>query len=161
MIFSENRCPLFGIMLWVSMARGRTGSCRADKVSGNFSGRRGRAAARGGDAPGPAHHPHLAARSAAAEEPVAAVGLESRNGDAGRHLEPLQHRPATRIDPSPVAGVAFPAAGPELAVDPGDPGDEAGARDGAQDRPGLRIDLVDLSVRILPHPERAFGPGEP
>ena len=50
---------------------------------------------------------------------------------------------------------------PELAVDPGDAGDEAVGLDGAKDRACLGIDLVDLPVAILPDPERAFGPGEP
>ncbi len=76
---------------------------------------------------------------------------------------------SSRSRTSPVCGsirrtslaVAFPGAVPELAVDPGDPGDEAVGLDGAKDRPGLGIDLMDLPVAILPHPERAFGPGEP
>ena len=50
---------------------------------------------------------------------------------------------------------------PELAVDPGDAGDEAVGLDGAQNRPGLGIDLMDLALPILPDPERPFGPGEP
>ena len=50
---------------------------------------------------------------------------------------------------------------PELAVDPGDPGDEAVGLDGAKNRAGLGIDLMDLTVAILPDPERPFGPGEP
>ena len=49
---------------------------------------------------------------------------------------------------------------PELAVDPGDPGDEAVGLDGAKNRPCLGIDLMDLPVPILPHPERPFGPCE-
>ena len=47
---------------------------------------------------------------------------------------------------------------PELAVDPGDPGDEAVALDGAENRSGFGIDLMDLAVAILPDPERTFGP---
>ena len=50
---------------------------------------------------------------------------------------------------------------PELAVDPGDAGDEAVGLDGAENRPGLGVDLVDLSIPILPHPEHPFGPREP
>jgi hypothetical protein len=50
---------------------------------------------------------------------------------------------------------------PELAVDPGDPRDEAVALDGAKNRPCLGIDLMDLAIPILPHPERPFGPREP
>src|SRR6202043_3910907 len=44
---------------------------------------------------------------------------------------------------------------------PGNPGDEAVRLDGAKSRPGLGIDLMDLPVAILPHPERPFGPREP
>src|SRR5439155_10606483 len=57
--------------------------------------------------------------------------------------------------------VTFPGAVPELSVDPGDPGDEAGGLDRAKNRPCLGIDLMDLPVSILPHPERPFGPREP
>jgi hypothetical protein len=49
---------------------------------------------------------------------------------------------------------------PELSVDPGDPGDEAVGLNGAKYRPCLGIDLMDLPVPILPHPERPFGPRE-
>ena len=79
----------------------------------------------------------------------------------GRHLEPLQHLARFGIDSPQIALVAFPGAVPELAVDPGHPGDEAVGLDGAKNRPGLRIDLVDLPAPMLPHPERPFGPGEP
>src|SRR5260221_9945500 len=59
-----------------------------------------------------------------------------------------------------LAFVTFPGAVPELSVDPGHAGDEAVGLDGAQNRPGLGIDLMDLPVPMLPHPERPFGPGE-
>src|SRR2546430_6901007 len=49
---------------------------------------------------------------------------------------------------------------PQLAVDPGDPGDDAVALDGAENRPCLGIDLMDLPAPMLPHPERPFGPRE-
>ena len=52
----------------------------------------------------------------------------------------------------------LPGGVPELAVDPGDPGDEAVGLDGAKNRPGLGIDLMDLPVPILPHPERCLRP---
>ena len=48
---------------------------------------------------------------------------------------------------------------PELAIHPGDPGDEAVGLDGAQDLARLGIDLMDLPVAILSHPQRALGPG--
>jgi hypothetical protein len=57
--------------------------------------------------------------------------------------------------------IAFPGAVPELAIDPGHSGDEAVGLDGAQNRPCLWIDLMDLAVPGLPHPERPFGPREP
>src|SRR4030081_1381087 len=110
---------------------------------------------------GPADGSHLPAASASAEEPIAAIGLEPRHGHAGRYLEPLQDLSRSRIDPPQVAIVTLPGAVPELSVDPGDPGDEAVGLDGAEDRPGFGIDLMDLPVLILPHPERPFGPGEP
>ena len=112
------------------------------------------------DSPGPADCAHLAAVAAAAEEPVAAVGLQARHGHAGRHIEPFQDLSGSRIDPSHVALVTFPGAVPELVVDPGDPGDEAAALDSAQNGARLRIDLMNPAVPILPHPERPFGPGE-
>src|ERR1051326_613732 len=111
--------------------------------------------------PRPPPHAPLAAGSAAAEEPIAAVGLEPRDAHVRRHLEPLQDLAAARIDPPQVALVAFPGAVPELAVDPGDAGDEAIGLDGAQDRPRLGIELIDLPVAHLPDPERPFGPCEP
>src|SRR5208282_2169063 len=119
------------------------------------------AAARRGDSPGPADGSHLPAPSSAAEEPIAAIGLEPRHGRSGRHLEPLQDLSRSRIDSPQIAIVTLPGAVPELAVDPGDPSDEAVALDGAKKRPGLGIDLMDLPVPILPHPKRPFGPREP
>jgi hypothetical protein len=50
---------------------------------------------------------------------------------------------------------------PELSVDSGGPGDETVGLDGAKNRPCLGIDLTDLPVFLLPHPERSFGPCEP
>src|SRR5947207_10690150 len=111
--------------------------------------------------PGPADGPHLPAPSSSAEELIAAIGLEPRHAHSGRHLEPLQDLSRSRIDSPQIALVAFPGAVPELAVDPGDAGDEAVGLDGAKNRPGLGIDLMDLAAPILPHPERAFGPREP
>ena len=69
---------------------------------------------------------------------------------------------------SPVSGstrrkslsLVFIGGVPELSIHPGDPGDEAVGLDGAKDRSGLGIDLVDLAVAILTHPERPFRPGQ-
>src|SRR6516225_10763694 len=91
----------------------------------------------------PADGSHLAAASAAAKELIAAIGFEPRYGDAARHLDPLQHLSGLRIDAPQVALVAFPGPVPHLAIDPGHAGDEAVGFDGAKDRSGLGIDLVD------------------
>src|SRR5262249_11145400 len=114
-----------------------------------------------GASPGPTDGSHLPAISASTKELIAAIGLEARHAYSGRHLELLQDLSGPRIDPPQIALVPFPSAVPELAVDPGDPGDEAVRLDGAENRPGLGIDLMDLAVPILPHPERPFGPREP
>src|SRR5207248_3834112 len=119
------------------------------------------AAARSAASLGSADRPHLSALSSSAEEAIAAIGLEPRNAHSGRHLERFQDLPRSRIDSPQIALVTFPGGVPELSVDPGDPRDEAVGLDGAKNRPCLGIDLMDLPVPILPHPERPFGPGEP
>jgi hypothetical protein len=103
-----------------------------------------------GASPGSADSSHLPAASASAEELIAAIGLEPRHGHSGRHVEVLQDLSRSRIDSLQVAFVTFPGAVPQLAVDPGDPGDEAGALDGAKNRPCLGIDLMDLPVLYCP-----------
>src|SRR5262245_22057355 len=137
--------------------------CRRPHIGATASRRfRERSAAAGRVAsPGPADGSHLAAASAVAEEPFAAVGLEPRHACSMRHLDPLQHLSRSRIDPPHIALVTFPGAVPELAVDPGDPGHDAVGLDGAEYRPGLGIDLMDLPAAMLPHPERPFGPRQP
>src|SRR6185312_16080739 len=117
-------------------------------------------AARGG-ALGPAHGTQLAAVSAAAEEPLPAIGFESRHRGSRRHVEPFQDISRPRVDAPELALVALPGAVPEFAFHPGNPGDEAVGLDGAQDRPGLGIDLMDLALPILSDPKRPFGPGKP
>src|SRR5205809_1920973 len=77
------------------------------------------------------------------------------------HLEPLQDLSRSRIDSPQIALVTFPGAVPELAIDPGDAGDEAVGLDRAKDRPCLGIDLINLPVAILSHPERPLRPREP
>src|SRR5262249_49318151 len=72
----------------------------------------------------------------------------------------LQDLSRSRIDPPQIALVTFPGRVPELPVDPGDPGDEAIGLDRAEYRAGLGVDLMDLPIPILPHPERPFGPRE-
>src|SRR5262249_934792 len=117
--------------------------------------------ARRGASLGPADGSHLSAPSSSAEELMAAIGLEPRNVDPGRHLEPLQDLSRSRIDSPHIALVPFPGAVPELSVDPGDRGDEAVGLDRAANRPCFGIHLMDLPVPILPDPERPFGPREP
>src|SRR4029453_18771610 len=107
----------------------------------------------------PSNSPHLPAAAAATVEPVAAIGLEPRHAGAGRHLEPFQDLAGLRIDAPHVALVAFPGAVPQLAVGPGDAGDDAIGLDGAQDLSRFGIDLMDLTAAMLADPQRAFGPG--
>src|SRR5271166_4489449 len=90
-----------------------------------------------GAAPGSADSSHLPAAAAAAEEPIAAIGFEPRYANSGWHLEPLQDLSRSRIDAPQFAFVTFQVGVPELAVDPGDPGDEAVGLDGAKNRPSL------------------------
>src|SRR5215510_15513821 len=119
------------------------------------------AAAGRGLSPGSADRSHLPGASASAEELVAAIGLEPRHTRSTWHLEPLQDLSGSRIDAPHIALVTFPGAVPELAVDPGDPGDDAVRLDGAKDRARLGIDLMDLAVPMLAYPERPFGPRQP
>src|SRR3984885_4099301 len=108
--------------------------------------------------PRPPDSSHFPAASAAAEERVAAVGLKARHRDAGRHVDLLQNLAALRVDSAQFAFVGFPCAVPEFAIDPGDAGDETVRLDGAKDRAGLRIDLMDLAFAMLPDPEAPFRP---
>src|SRR5688500_17688536 len=73
-----------------------------------------------------------AAATAATEQPVAAVGLESGHAGAGRHLEPLEHLAGIRRDAPQFALLALPGAVPELAVDPRHAGHEPVRLDGAE-----------------------------
>ena len=116
--------------------------------------------ARSGSRARPSDHPDLAAAAAAAKEAIATIGFESRHGRAGRHRDCVEHLAASRIDTPHLALIALPGAVPEFAVDPGDAGDEAVGLDGAKDRAGLGIDLMDLARPIMPDPKCAFGPGE-
>src|SRR5215470_6996269 len=115
----------------------------------------------GGASLGPANGPHLATPRAPAEELIATIGLEPRHGYSRRHLECLQNLSRSRIDSPQLAFVILPGAVPELSAGPSDAGHEAIGLDGAKDRPGLRIDLMDLPLPILPHPERPLGPCKP
>ena len=70
----------------------------------------------------------------------------------GRHRDPVQHLAGFRVDVDQFTLVAFPVAVPQLAVDPGDAGDEAFGLDAAEDRARLGIDLMDLARPILARP---------
>ena len=102
----------------------------------------------------------LAATSSAAKESIAAVGLESRHADSGRHLDVLENLSRSGIDTPELALVIFPGAVPQIAIGPRHSRDEAVRLDRTQDRPGLRVDLVNLPVAILSDPQRAFAPGQ-
>src|SRR5262245_63778202 len=127
---------------------------------GSASARRDRGAPFG-PARGPPDRAHLSARSAATEEPIAAVGLEARHTGARRHLEPLEDLAGPGIDSPHVALVTLPGPVPQLALDPRHAGDEAIGFDRAQNRARLRIDLVNLAAAIVSDPERALGPRQP
>src|SRR5580704_3926536 len=111
--------------------------------------------------PGPSDGPHFPASSSAAKKLIAAITFQARHADTGRHIELFQDLTRARIYSPQIAFVTFPSAVPKLTVDPSDPGDEAAALDGAKNRSGLGIDLMDLAVPILAHPQRTFSPGEP
>src|SRR5262249_50752246 len=110
--------------------------------------------------PSPAHDAHLAGLATAAEEPAASIGFQSGDHRARRHAEGFPHFSALLVHAPQFALVAFPGAMPELAVEPGDAGDEAVGLDRAQHFAGVRIDLVDPAFAVVPDPQRAFGPGE-
>src|SRR5579884_2336090 len=99
--------------------------------------------------------------ASAAEELVAAIGLEPGNVDSGRHVERLKNFAGASIDVPQVALVTFPGRVPELAINPGHAGDEAVGIEGAKNRSGLGIDLMNLALPVLPHPEGPFGPRQP
>src|SRR5690606_4593394 len=124
-------------------------------IAGSLGAAAGRLAS-----PGSADGSHRPAVAAAAEESIAAIGLEPRHAHPGRHLETPQDLSRSRIEPPQIAPAALPGAGPQRSLDPGAPGDEAVGLDRAKNRPRLRIDLMDPPVSILPHPERPLGPGE-
>src|SRR5262245_47037162 len=106
------------------------------------------------------HRADLSARSAAAIKKIRPVRLEPADRGAVRHLQPFEYGAALRVDSSDVALVCLPGPVPELAVDPRHAGDEAVRLDGAHDRAGCGIDLVDFAIAVLPDPQTAFCPGE-
>jgi len=111
--------------------------------------------------PGSADGSHRATVTASAEEPITAVRLQPRYAHARRHFQRLQNLACSGVDSPQLALVAFPGAVPEFAVDPSDTGDKAVGFDRAENFPGPGVDLMDLAVAILSHPERTFRPREP
>jgi hypothetical protein len=89
-----------------------------------------------------------------------AVGLQSRDSHARGHFELLVDFSGFRINSPQLTLVTFPGSVPELVVDPGNAGDVTVGFDGAKDRAGFRIDLMDLAVPVLPHPQCPFSPRE-
>src|SRR6187551_237265 len=112
------------------------------------------------DGSGTAHGADLAALAAACIEEVGAVGLEPAHAGACGHLESIEHGAALGIDATDLAGVAFPRAVPQLAVDPGHAGHEAVRFDRAQHGTRRRVDAVDPAAAVLADPEAPLGPGE-
>ena len=88
------------------------------------------------------------------------LGLEAAHDHAGGHLQALEDLARLRIDAAEIAALVLHGAVPELAVHPGDAGDEAIRLDRAQDGAGLGVDLVDLAGAVLADPERPLGPGQ-
>jgi len=111
--------------------------------------------------PGPADGSHLPAASAAAEEPIATIRFQPRHTYSRWHFEPLQDLSRLRIDATQIAFFVLQRRVPEFAIDPGNPCNKAIGLNGAKNFSCLWIDLVDLPVPILPHPQRPFRPGEP
>src|SRR5690348_3832496 len=100
----------------------------------------------------PADSSHLPAPSATAEEQLFPIGLDPRHTRARRHVDLLEHLARARIESPQVALVIFPGPVPQLAVHPGDAGDESLRLDRAKDRPRLGVELIDLPLAILPPP---------
>src|SRR3569832_121146 len=105
----------------------------------------------------PPDRSNIAAASATAEQLLAAVRLKAGHAKTLWHVDAVQDLSSSRIYPRQTALVTFPVAVPEFSVDPAYAGDEAVGLNGANDRPCLRIDLVDFPFTILPNPERPFG----
>src|SRR5207237_320708 len=97
------------------------------------------------------------AASAAGEELIAAIGFESRHARSGWHIEPLEQLSRLGIDASHIALITIPGAMPELAIHPGDPGDEAVGLDGAQDLAGLGISGIQRVSCRKPHMTAIIG----
>ena len=114
-----------------------------------------------GPSSGPPDRPDSSALSSTAEELIVTIGFKPGNADPPRHLNSLKNLSSSRIDSPQITFITFPRGVPELSIDPSDPGDEAVGLDSAKNRACIGIDLIDLSILILPDPERPFGPREP
>lgn len=70
------------------------------------------------------HNSYLPNVPASAEELIATIGLDSRHACSRRHIETFESVSRLRINPPQFGCATFPSAVPELAVDPGDAGDD-------------------------------------
>src|SRR5580692_1708888 len=101
---------------------------------------------------------NFAAAAAAAEESIGAVGFEPGYDDTGQHVEAFENAPSLRVDAAQLGLFVLPGGMPQVTIDPGHARDETVRVDGAQDRPCLRIDLVNQLLLVLPDPERSLMP---
>src|SRR4051812_390175 len=60
-----------------------------------------------------------------------------------------------------VALIAFRSGVPKVSIDPSDTGYEAVGLDRSENFAGVRVDLMDFPVTILPHPQGSLGPRKP
>src|SRR3984957_17401843 len=109
----------------------------------------------------PAHNPYLPALLSAAKKLIAPVRLEPRDESTVRHFKLFKNLTRLGIDATHFTLFTLRGGMPELSVDPRDPGYETVGLDRAQYPAGVRIDLMDLPVAILPYPERSFRPSKP
>ena len=93
---------------------------------------------------------------------VTSAAVEETVPDVVRaHELGLQHLTRPSIDSPQLALVTFPGGVPELSVNPGNAGHEPVRLDGAENRAGIGVDLVNLPIPILTDPERPFRPRQP
>src|SRR5690606_15656423 len=109
---------------------------------------------------GSTDHPDGSAVSVAAEKMLAAVRFQPRYVHAGRHFQGFKHFSRNGIYAPQFAGVVFPGAVPEFALDPGAARHVAVGFEAAQDRAGLGVDLVNDAFLVPSDPERSVGPGQ-
>src|SRR6266496_4349902 len=109
---------------------------------------------------GPPDRSDPPALSSSTEEPITAIGLKPGNTNAERHLDRFKNISGLRIYSPQIAFVTFQGRVPQLSLDPGHSGDKAVGLDGAKNRASIGIDLMNLTIPILPYPERTLRPRE-